>query len=133
MGDSGERTARGAIGSFLAAVESRDPAAVAACFTPDAAYRNMPHEPATGRSEIEELFRGILTRSDRVVWDIVSDAYTADSAWLERVDRFWIDGVEYRIECNGVARIDLETGLIEEFRDYVDLGVWRQRLEGVKL
>jgi limonene-1,2-epoxide hydrolase len=93
----------------------------------------MPHEPAAGHSEIAQRFRPILTRSERVVWDIVSAAYSGDTAWLERVDRFWIDGVEYHIECNGVARVDLATGLIAEFRDYVDLGLWRQRLDGVTL
>ena len=126
-------TVRNSVGRFLAAVESRVPAEVAACFTSDATYRNVPHEPAAGRSGIEELFRPILSRSERVVWDIVSAAYSGDSAWLERVDRFWIDGAEYRIECNGVARVDLASGLIAEFRDYVDLGVWRKRLEGVRL
>lgn len=124
---------RAAVTRFLAAVESRDPAAVAACFTASATYRNMPHEPAAGRAGIEAMFRPILSRSERVVWDIVSAAYGADTAWLERVDRFWIDGVEYRIECNGVARVDPGTGLIAEFRDYVDLGLWRQRLAGVRL
>jgi limonene-1,2-epoxide hydrolase len=92
----------------------------------------MPHEPAAGRLGIGQLFRRILTRSERVVWDIVSAAYSADAAWLERIDRFWIDGVEYRIECNGVVRVDVPTGLIAEFRDYVDLGVWRERLGRVK-
>ena len=124
--------ARPAVGRFVAAVESRDPAAVGACFTSEATYRNMPHEPAAGSAAIEELFRPILTRSSQVVWDIVSAAYSGEMAWLERVDRFWIDGAEYRIECNGVARVDPETGLIAEFRDYVDLGVWRQRLDGVQ-
>ena len=128
-----DRLVRSAVARLLVAVESRLPADVAACFTPDATYRNVPHEPAIGRSGIEALFRPILNRAERVVWDIVSAAYTGDTAWLERVDRFWIDGVEYRIECNGVARVDLPTGLIAEFRDYVDLGVWRKRLEGVRL
>lgn len=128
-----EEPVRAAVRRFLASVQSRDPAAVAACFTPDSSYRNVPHEPAIGPSAIEQLFRPILTRSERVVWDIVSAAYSPDTAWLERVDRFWIDGVEYRIECNGVARVDIGTGLLTEFRDYVDLGVWRQRLEGVTL
>src|SRR5687768_3441249 len=128
-----EEPVRTAVRRFLTSVESRDPAAVAACFTADASYRNVPHEPAIGAAAIEELFRPILTRSERVVWDIVSAAYSPDTAWLERVDRFWIDGVEYRIECNGVARVDVGTGLLTEFRDYVDLGVWRQRLDGVSL
>ena len=133
MRSDDEEPVRAAVRRFLASVESRDPAAVAACFTPDASYRNVPHEAATGPSAIEQMFRPILTRSERVVWDIVSEAYSPDTAWLERVDRFWIDGVEYRIECNGVARVDVGTGLLTEFRDYVDLGVWRQRLEGVTL
>lgn len=133
MGSPEEQTTRVALGRFLAAVESCDAGAVAACFSDDATYRNVPHEPAIGRSGIERLFRPILDRAERVVWDIVSAAYSGGTAWLERVDRFWIDGVEYRIECNGVARVDLPTGLIAEFRDYVDLGVWRKRLEGVRL
>ena len=131
MCDNDGETVRAAVRRFLASVESRDPAAVAACFTPHATYRNVPHEPAIGPSGIEQLFQPILTRSERVVWDIVSAAYSRDTAWLERIDRFWIDGAEYRIECNGVARVDLPTGLLAEFRDYVDLGVWRQRLGGV--
>ena len=128
-----EQATRAAVGRFLAAVESCDAGAVASCFSHEATYRNVPHEPAVGRSGIERLFQPILNRAEHVVWDIVSAAYAGDTAWLERVDRFWIDGVEYRIECNGVARVDLPTGLIAEFRDYVDLGVWRKRLEGVRL
>ena len=133
MRDDDEDAVRAAVGRFLGAVESRDASAVARSFTPDATYRNVPHEPAVGSSAIERLFRPILTRSERVVWDIVSAAYSGDTAWLERVDRFWIEGVEYRIECNGVARVDVATGLLAEFRDYVDLAVWRQRLEDVTL
>jgi limonene-1,2-epoxide hydrolase len=133
MPGNDEQRVKAGVRRLLGSVESRDPAAVAACFTPDASYRNVPHEPAIGTAAIEELFRPILTRSERVVWEIVSAAYSPDTAWLERVDRFWIDGSEYRIECNGVARIDVGTGLLTEFRDYVDLSVWRQRLEGVTL
>ncbi len=73
----------------------------------------------------------ILDRSSHVQWDIVSAAYTDDRAWLERVDRFWIDGTEYAAPCNGVVEVDPDTGLITAFRDYVDLGVWRDRLGAV--
>ncbi|MSX21892.1 MAG: hypothetical protein F2795_06225, partial [Actinobacteria bacterium] len=70
----------------------------------------------------------ILLRSERVQWDVVSASFTEHRAWLERVDRFWIDGVEYAVRCNGVLEVDPESGLIREFRDYVDLGEWRARL-----
>ena len=76
MRSDDDEPVRAAVRRFLASVESRDPAAVAACFTPDASYRNVPHEAATGPPAIEQLFRPILTRSERVVWDIVSEAYS---------------------------------------------------------
>jgi limonene-1,2-epoxide hydrolase len=70
----------------------------------------------------------ILERSTRVQWDIVTASYTEHRAWLERVDRFWIDGTEYAAECNGVLEVDPDSGLITAFRDYVDLGVWRAKV-----
>ncbi len=116
---------------FLDAVHSRDPVRVARCFTPDANYANVPHPPASGPAGIQAMFAPILDRAERVRWDVVSEAYGTDRAWLERVDRFWIDGQEYAIECNGVYEVDPGRGLITEVRDYVDLGVWRARLGDV--
>ena len=118
---------------FLDAVETRDLDAVLACFSPDAVWQNVPHPPSVGREAIGTLLGGILERSDRVRWDVVTDAYADDRAWLERVDRFWIDGEEYAVRCNGVLEIDTESGLITEFRDYVDLGEWRARLASAAL
>jgi limonene-1,2-epoxide hydrolase len=122
---------REVIDRFLAAVASRDPQAVAAVFTTEAEYRNMPHPPAVGREAIAAMFAPILGRAQRVRWDVVSRSHDGDLAWLERVDRFWIDGGEYAIECNGVYELDVEQGLIRSVRDYVDLGVWRERLGDV--
>jgi len=124
-------TTRAVVRRFLDAVESRDCDAVAACFTHDARYANVPHPPAVGPAAIRAVFARILPRCDRVQWDVVSSAYEGDTAWLERVDRFWIDGREYAIECNGVYRVDPGSARLAEVRDYVDLGVWRQRLGDV--
>jgi limonene-1,2-epoxide hydrolase len=93
----------------------------------------MPHPPVVGPAGVTGLLAPILARSERVRWDLVSASYAPTRAWLERVDRFWIDGHEYAIECNGVAEVDPGTGLITAFRDYVDLGVWRERLGDVLL
>ncbi|HEX3956546.1 MAG TPA: nuclear transport factor 2 family protein [Trebonia sp.] len=130
---SAEPTSRAAeaVGRFLAAVHARDPVAAGACFAPGARYANVPHPPVIGPAGVRGLLAPILARSSRVVWELVSASYQADRAWVERVDRFWIDGREYAIECNAVVRVDPGTGLIEEFRDYVDLGLWRERLGGV--
>jgi len=117
------------LGRFLAAVESRDAAAVAACFTPDAVFRNVPQEAAVGREAILAVFRPILTRSSRVRWEVHNVAVSGQVVFAERTDRFWIDGEEYAVQCNGV--IEVRDGLIAELRDYVDLGVWRRRLGDV--
>lgn len=123
--------ARAATARLLAAVQGRDVAAVGRCFTAEARYANVPHPPAVGRAAIEALFAPVLSRSERVRWDIVSAADDGERAWLERVDRFWIDGREYAIECHGAFRADPATGLLAEVRDYVDLGAWRARLGDV--
>jgi ketosteroid isomerase-like protein len=120
-----------AVRRFLAAVESGDPDAVAGCFTDDARYANVPHPPAVGPAAIRALFARVLDRCERVRWDVVSAASDGDRAWLERVDRFWIDGREYAIECNGVYTVDPARGQLAEVRDYVDLATWRERLGDV--
>jgi limonene-1,2-epoxide hydrolase len=122
---------REVIDGFLAAVVSREAKAVGAMFTLDATYRNMPHPPAIGPSGVEAMFSTILGRAEKVQWDVVSRSEDGRLTWLERVDRFWIDGAEYAIECNGVYEVDLEQGLILSVRDYVDLGLWRERLGDV--
>jgi limonene-1,2-epoxide hydrolase len=124
-------SARTAVERFLAAVGAGDAAAAAACFAPDATYANMPHPPVRGPEGVRGLLAPILDRSEYVEWEIVTASFAEDRAWLERVDRFRIDGREYAIECNGVVEVDPATGLITAFRDYVDLQVWRERLGDV--
>jgi limonene-1,2-epoxide hydrolase len=126
-------SAEAAVARFLAAVESMDADAVGACFTDDATYQNVPHPSVIGPEGIAGLFRPILSRCTKVHWEIVSSSYADDTAWLERVDRFWINGTEYHIECNGVAITDPATGKLAAFRDYVDLGIWRERIAGLDL
>lgn len=119
--------------SFLDAVEARDVDAVVAHFAAEATWQNVPHPPAEGWAGIRAMLARILERSETVRWDVVSESYAPGRAWLERVDRFWIDGVEYAVECNGVLEIDEDAGLITELRDYVDLGEWRARLASAQL
>jgi len=116
--------AREATARFLAAVQARDARAAGACFAPDATYANVPHPPVVGPSGVTAMLGPILERSERVHWEIVTASYTPTRAWLERVDRFVIDGHEYAVACNGVLEVDRH-GVITAFRDYVDLVPWR--------
>lgn len=71
------------------------------------------------------MLAAIVTWSDKVRWDVVSESYGSGVSWLERVDRFWIDGDEYAVRCNGVFTV--RDDLVSSMRDYVDLGEWRSR------
>jgi limonene-1,2-epoxide hydrolase len=118
-------TARAAIGKLLAAIESRDLRAIEDALTPDATWQNVPAPPALGREAVLAMLAGILTWSDEVRWDVVSAAYDGEVGWLERVDRFVIDGAELAVRCNGVFQVG--DGRVASVRDYVDIGEWRAR------
>jgi len=118
---------------WLAAVNANDLDALVACFEPDGSWQNVPNAPAVGHAAIRAMLAPIFERSERVVWDIVTEAYAPGRAWLERVDRFVIDGTEHAVRCNGVLEIGPDSGLITELRDYVDLAEWRSRTTSVLL
>ncbi len=111
---------------LLDAVEARDIDAVLREVTEDVTWENVPHGPARGRDGLRAMLGPFLAQCERVRWDVVSSARAGDRSFLERVDRFWVRGVEYAIECNGVFRV--RDGLVCEVRDYVDVGVWRSRI-----
>jgi limonene-1,2-epoxide hydrolase len=119
---------RDAVHAWIRAVESGDVERVLETLAPDCSYRNVPEEPAVGRDAIRGLFARVLERSDRIVFDVISESYVAGHGFAERLDRFWIDGAEHVLACNGVFEVDLETGLITEVRDYLDLTGWRQQM-----
>jgi limonene-1,2-epoxide hydrolase len=111
---------------FLAAVEKRDAAAVAACFTEDGSYAMaVPHPAVDGRAAIEAAFVRVLGEVDATRWELVTSGVAGDLVFLERVDRFWFGEKEAAIECLGVVRI--VDGRIAEIRDYADIATWRER------
>lgn len=119
-----------AVERLLDAVASRDLRMVAAALAPDVTWQNVPHDPAVGRVAVVAMLAGLVTWSDDVRWDVVSASTRGDTAWVERVDRFVINGTEHAVRCNGVVRVDGD-GAIVEVRDYVDLSEWRERITPV--
>ncbi|WP_018332072.1 nuclear transport factor 2 family protein [Actinomycetospora chiangmaiensis] len=117
-----------ALTRFLTAVEARDADAAGSCFADGAPYANVPHPPVVGPAGVRDLLAPILARSSQVRWEIVTAAYAPERCFLERVDRFVIDGREYAVACTAVVELDPTADRITAFRDYVDLGEWRARL-----
>ncbi len=113
---------------LLTALASRDLRNIEDALSPDCTWRNVPHPPAEGREAVMAMLSPIVTWSDRVQWDLLSAAYGDTTAWLERADRFWIDGLEHTVLCNGVFEVDAASGTVVSVRDYVDLGEWRTRV-----
>ena len=111
--------------TFLDSLESRDINLILQNFTEQSVWQNVPHPPAVGLSEISATFETIVRRSSKIRWDVVSSSFEDQRGWIERVDRFWIDGIEYAVRCNGVFDFDVESSSILSVRDYVDLGEWR--------
>jgi limonene-1,2-epoxide hydrolase len=122
-GHGAERCVR----ALLAAVASRDVRRLDDVLAVDVTWQNVPHEPVAGRAAVVALLGELMTWSDRVEWEVVSAAYEAGRGWVERVDRFDVDGVEYAVRCNGVFEVD-GAGRLRAVRDYVDLGEWRARV-----
>lgn len=115
--------------ALLCAVAARDVDAVASCFTEDASYAYAVPLPALqGRAAIAGMFKGLVAEFDQIRWDVVASCVEGDRVWLERVDRFWVDGREVAIECAGVVELDGDH--IRAVRDYVDLQTWMQRKDG---
>lgn len=125
--DQADQDVRSIVRRFLDAVESRDLERVAACLTEDVTWQNVPHPVKSGRTDVVGMLDGFVSLCERVEWEIVSEAYEADTAWLERIDHFWIDGECHSVCCNGIFTVDRGCGLVLSVRDYVDLGEWRTR------
>ena len=127
MSDPAAALTREAIATMLGAIESRDLRKIARALSADASWQNVPHPPVVGRDAVVAFLGGVITWSDEVRWDVISESYEPVRAWLERVDRFLIDGEWYAVRCNGVIETD-DAGLVRSVRDYVDLGEWRDRV-----
>jgi len=119
---------RHTIERLLAAIELRDLRAIRTVLHTDVTWQNVPHPPATGREAVVALLGNILCWSDKVQWDVVSASVSGATGWYERLDRFWLDGEEYAVPCNGVLTVDCHTQSIIAMKDYVDLGEWRSRV-----
>jgi limonene-1,2-epoxide hydrolase len=113
---------------LFAAIESRDLRAVRDVLAVNATWQNVPSDAAVGRDAVLALLAPILTWSDEVRWDVRTSSCSGSTSWVERIDRFWIAGVEHAVRCAGVFDVDLARGEVVSVRDYVDLQEWRERI-----
>ena len=115
------------IEKFCEAWSRLDPVELAAFFTEDGIYHNMPAGPIQGREEVENFIRGFAGSWTRTEWEILNLAESGDVVIAERLDRTQAGDKSVDLPCTGVFTI--RDGKIASWRDYFDLGTYMRAMQ----
>src|SRR5690349_7826021 len=116
------------IRDFIAAWPRLNPDELAAYFTEDGVYHNMPTGPVAGRQNVRGLIAGFLSTWTATHWDVLNLTSAGDVVIAERVDHIHSAGKQVDLPCCGV--FEMEGGKIKVWRDYFDLGAYTRALAG---
>ena len=105
---------------FCQAVERADVHELAAFFTEDAVYHNIPLAPVNGRAAIETTLAQFITPGARVEFELKGLAVRDALVLTERVDRFEIAGKKIELAVMGAFEVTPD-GRISAWRDYFDM------------
>ncbi|MDA1371489.1 MAG: nuclear transport factor 2 family protein [Proteobacteria bacterium] len=107
---------------FIAAWSNLDPAELAAYFTEDGTYHNIPSAAVTGRDNIQQFIAGFIRPWESTDWEIISLVAEGDTVIVERLDKTVVAGSPVNLPCVGVY--EMEAGKIKIWRDYFDLATY---------
>ncbi|MGD8833021.1 MAG: SgcJ/EcaC family oxidoreductase [Pseudomonadales bacterium] len=110
------------IREFIDAWSSLDADRLAAYFTEDGTYHNMPTGPVSGRDSVRDFIRAFLSTWTETRWDVIQILGQGDLVFAERVDRTKTTQGDVDLPCVGV--FEMEGGLIRVWRDYFDLSTY---------
>ena len=110
------------IREFIEAWSRLDPQELAAYFTEDGTYHNIPTGPVTGRENVEQLIRGFAGSWTETTWDLIHIACDGNIVYAERLDRTKAGDKGVDLPCLGV--FELEDGKIKVWRDYFDMATY---------
>lgn len=114
------------IRNFIAAWSRLDAAELAAYFTEDGVYHNMPARPVAGRENVKAFIGGFSKDWSATTWDILNLVSKGDVVIAERLDRTRVGDKLVDLPCCGV--FEMQGGKIKVWRDYFDLGTYRTAL-----
>jgi limonene-1,2-epoxide hydrolase len=95
---------------------------LAAYFTEDGTYYNIPAQPVTGRQNIEQFIAGFSANWTETQWDILNIAGEGDLVFCERMDRTKTKSGNVDLPCLGV--FEMQNGKIHIWRDYFDMNTF---------
>ncbi|MFI5776530.1 limonene-1,2-epoxide hydrolase family protein [Nocardia sp. NPDC051570] len=103
---------------------------LAAFFTDDAVYHNIPMAPLTGREAIADNIASFIRPGPPGVmgidFRIINIAANGPVVMTERVDVFTIPGRSFELEVMGT--FEVTDGRISAWRDYFDLNQFTSRM-----
>lgn len=106
---------------FCAKWANPDPADLAAHFTEDGVYHNIPMNPVSGQADIAAFITQFTSMVDGIDFRVHRQVSSGNVVFNERTDvmRFK-DGRELALPVAGV--FDIVDGQIASWRDYFDMG-----------
>ena len=116
------------IRDFIQAWSRLDAGELAAFFTEDGVYHNMPTTPVVGRAAVRGFIGSFLKSWTATEWEIVSLVSAGDIVVAERVDRTRMGDKTVDLPCCGV--FEMQGGKIRVWRDYFDMGAYARAMAG---
>lgn len=111
---------------FIRAWSRLDADELAAFFSEDGVYHNMPMQPVKGRENVRRLIQGFLSTWTQTDWEIRNLVSAGNVVIAERIDRTRAGAKGVDLPCTGV--FELEDGKIKEWRDYFDLAAYQRAM-----
>ena len=105
---------------FCAAWERMDPDELAAYFTDDGVYHNIPMAPLEGRDAIRDGLAGMKAMISSIRFEIHRQISSGDLVMNERTDHLRMGDAVISLPVVGV--FELAGGKIRAWRDYFDMG-----------
>jgi limonene-1,2-epoxide hydrolase len=105
-------------------------AELAAFFTEDAVYHNIPQDPVIGRENIATTIASVLRPGppgiESIDFRLVNIAANGPIVLTERVDVFTLAGKSFELPVMGT--FEISDGKISAWRDYFDLNQFISRM-----
>lgn len=105
-------------------------AELAAFFTEDAVYHNIPLEPVTGRENIAQTITSVLRPGppgiEGIDFRVINIAASGPVVMTERVDVVRLPGKSFELPVMGT--FEVSGGKISAWRDYFDLNQFMSRM-----
>ncbi len=115
------------VNAFMAEFDAEHPDvdALAAYFTDDAVYHNMPMPPAEGIEAVKAALAGVSQMTSKG-WEVLHSAASGNVVLNERIDRFEIGGANVVVQVCGV--FEIRDGKIARWRDYFDMASFQKQM-----